>query len=429
MRHPFLLTGQLTFTTALLGAALTSCAVGAKDPGGATAGAADGLSGGGGFGGENMAGGDQSNGEQSAGSSGGGNPAGGNQGGGNQAGGNGTGSGNQGGGNQGGSNSTGGSNQGGGNQAGGDPGGDPGEGQGLFEAPNPWTKNVSAMEADADSDAIINWLDQHGGWGAGALKIDFGITVLEADDSTPKKSFTPTDEFYSPDCDEVPFPVPAGGALEGEQNYSCSQDGDCHLIVVQKSEKKLYEMWRANMSGGAFYGGCAAVWDLTKAYPENLRGEGCTSADAGGFPIAAMLFSPEEVQAGAVNHAIRFILPNNRIRKNIYVHPGTHSTFATSGGANAPPYGVRFRLRKDFPLESLPSDGARVIAKAIQTYGMFLSDGGNIALTGKSDQLSSVKWSDLDVDSLSLSGIHVSDMEVVDMGELIDWSKDCVRNE
>ncbi len=297
----------------------------------------------------------------------------------------------------------------------------------MFEAPNPWTKDVSEMEKSDASDAIVSSLAESG-WGMGELRIDFSITVLAADDSTEKRQFEPTYDFYEPDCDHVPFPVPDGGALEGEDGYACEQDGDCHLIVVHETEKKLYEMWRANISGGSFEGGCAAVWDLTKEYPDTLRGDGCTSADAGGFPIAAMLFSADEIQKGSIDHAVRFILPNDRIRANTYVRPGTHSTNATSGGPDAPPYGVRLRLRADFPLESLPSDGARVVAKALQTYGMLLADGGNMAFTAASDRFSSVKWEDVGVDSFSLSSIQVEDFEVADMGEPIEWSGDCIRN-
>jgi hypothetical protein len=297
----------------------------------------------------------------------------------------------------------------------------------LFTAPNPWTKNVSALTKSSKSDAIISWLSNAGGWGGGKMRIDFGMTILEATSSTPKKSFVKTDEFYSPDCDHVPFPVPSGGSLEGENGYACNNDGDCHLIVVNKSENKLYEMWRAHMSGSSFYGGCAAVWDLAKTYPTNLRGEGCTSADAGGFPIAAMVFTPSEIKAGAINHAIRFILPNSRIRDNVYVHPGTHTTNPTSGGPNAPPYGVRFRLKKSYPINNL-SSGAKVIAKAMQTYGMFLSDGGTIALSAATDKYSSVKWSQVGVNSYSLQALKVSDFEVVDMGTPISWNGYCKRN-
>jgi serine/threonine-protein kinase len=260
------------------------------------------------------------------------------------------------------------------------------------------------------------------------MRIDFTLTLLHADASTPLHNFTPSGDFYTPDCDHVPFPVPAQGALEGEQGYACVNDGDCHLLVIHHPTNKLYEMWRANITGGTFDGGCAAVWDLGKSYPPSLRGDGCTSADAGGFPIAAMLATADEVAAGEVPHAIRFILPNSRIRGgNVYVHPGTHTTFACSGGANAPPYGVRFRLRADYPLASLPSAGARVIAKAMQKYGMFLSDGGNIALTMADDRFTQHKWTDVGVDAYSLAGIHVSDMEVVDMGAIVPYN-DCARN-
>jgi hypothetical protein len=301
-------------------------------------------------------------------------------------------------------------------------------GKGVFEAPHPWTKDVSAVDASPESATIIDWLDQNGGWGTGEMRMDFSIAVLTADGATERREFTPTGDFYEPDCDHVPFPVPEGGALEGEEGYRCDSDGDCHLLVVDEAEKKLYEMWRASIDGGDFRGGCAAVWDLTRQYPDTLRGEGCTSADAGGFPISAMVFSAEEVAKGSIDHGVRFILPNDRIRENVYVRPATHSTFATSGGPDAPPYGVRLRLRADFPLETLPSEGARVIARALQRYGMFLADGGNIALTGESDRFSDVKWTDVGVDSFSLTAVQVTDMEVVEMGEPIEWSGDCERN-
>lgn len=299
---------------------------------------------------------------------------------------------------------------------------------GLFKTANPWTKDVSGQTKSTDSDKIITWLDNNGGWGAGAFRIDYTIEFLRADANTPMQSFTPTSDFYSPDCENVPMPVPNGGAIEGEQGYECVSDGDCHLLVVHEPTNTLYEMWRANITGGTFHGGCAVTWDLLKTYPENLRGEGCTSADAGGFPISAMLFSADEIAAGSIDHAIRFILPNARIRDNVYVHPGTHSTGPTAGGPDAPPYGVRFRLRADFPLASLPNDGARVVAKALQKYGMLLADAGNIALTAQSDRFTTHKWAEFDMDSYALSSMQVTDFEVVDMGTPINWSGDCFLN-
>lgn len=47
-----------------------------------------------------------------------------------------------------------------------------------------------------------------------------------------------------------------------------------------------------------------------QVYPDDGRGEQCTSADAAGFPMSTLLFTADEVYAGEINHAIRFILPN-----------------------------------------------------------------------------------------------------------------------
>ena len=74
-----------------------------------------------------------------------------------------------------------------------------------------------------------------------------------------------------------------------------------------------------------------------------MRGDQCTSADAAGFPIAPMLFTADEVAAGEIAHAIRFILPNPRMasfpdgpdsntaRDPLYVRPATHA-----GGPSGP---------------------------------------------------------------------------------------------
>jgi serine/threonine-protein kinase len=298
----------------------------------------------------------------------------------------------------------------------------------YFPADSPWYQDISAAPLDAESSLVINWLNSVG-WGGGQMQIDFSIEVLQADAGTPLRSFTPTVDFFNPDCDNVPIPVPAGGALEGESGYQCVSDGDCHLLVVYPPTHKLYEMWRANITGPAtsqFQGGCLAVWDMSLTYPPVARGQGCTSADGAGFPMAPLLFSADEVAAGHIDHAIRFILPNSRIRQHVYVHPATHTTNPTSGPAAAPPYGTRLRLRADYPLASLPNDGARVVARAMQKYGILLADGGTIALTAQNDTFTTAKWSGL-LGSHDLAALHVSDFQMVAAGDRYGIAVDCVR--
>jgi serine/threonine-protein kinase len=290
-----------------------------------------------------------------------------------------------------------------------------------------WKRDVSVAPVDPQSSTIIANLAAAGGFGNGRFQIDFSITVLTADATTPFRSFTPTGDFYTPDCDQASVPVPVGGALEGESGYSCVGDGDCHLIVRHQSTNTLYEMWRADITNGVFHGGCLAIWDLDRIYPPSGRGEQCTSADAAGLPIAPLLFTADELAAGAIDHAIRFILPNARMQAGVYVHPATHA--GAPSGQGMPPYGARFRLRANYPLSSLPDEGTRVIARALQRYGMILSDGGNIALTAADDRFTAAKWDDvLPSGSTGLAAIHVTDFEMIDAGPRIPLTYDCVRN-
>lgn len=194
---------------------------------------------------------------------------------------------------------------------------------------------------------------------------------------------------------------------------------------MDTSTCRLHEMWRANIVGNNFQGGCQVIWDLTKVYPDNMRGDYCTSADAAGLPISAHMFTADEIQAGAIEHAIRFILPNSLMRADIYVHPATHSTGATSGGSNAPPYGARMRLKASANISGL-KPAAQVVAKALQKYGMILSDGGNITFTGMDDTYTTAKWSGVGLGAQDLKSLKWSDFEMVDGGQRYDWtSGDC----
>ncbi len=297
----------------------------------------------------------------------------------------------------------------------------------YFPKDSVWYQDISNEALDTQSDAVISWLDNAGGWGnSNIFQIDFSIKVLNLNTTVVKKDFVETDDFWDPDCDHLTIPIPDSGSIEGNPGYECVDDGDCHLIVADWDEKILYEMWRANIEGGTFYGGCMAVWDMTMTYPPAGRGEQCTSADAAGYPISPLLFNADEVAAGEIKHALRFILPNERIQNGVYVHPATHSTNATSGGSDAPPYGTRLRLKANFDMNRLPNEAARVVARALQKYGMFLADGGNIALTAESDQYTNAKWAGL-LEARDLESIKVTDFEMIEAGARIPYTGDCQR--
>lgn len=297
----------------------------------------------------------------------------------------------------------------------------------YFPAGAIWTQDIRSAPADPQSSAIIQWLAAHGAWGYGMrFQVDFSLRVLSADASTPRVPFHRGSTWFAPDSDDVSsIPLPKNGGLEAENGYRCD-GGDCHLIVVDRSAHKLYEAWQANYANGALSATDLTVWDLSRIYPPSGRGNQCTSADAAGMPIAPLLFNADEIAAGHIDHAIRFVLPPHLMQARVFVHPATHTGNA-SGPELAPPMGVLFRLRPDFDMSKL-TPAARVVARSLQQYGMYLTDQGNIALTAQNDVDTSTKYADVGFDSHSLYPIKVTDFEVVKMPFLISQTDDCVRN-
>jgi serine/threonine-protein kinase len=313
----------------------------------------------------------------------------------------------------------------------------------YFPDTAPWYRDVTNAPTAADSGAITAWMVQHAppnGWGLGKMQIDFSIAAVDVPAGTTKLTYATDNNFYSsPDCDTAPIPVVPGGAVEGSlgiftspfSGYACPDfagGGDCHMLFVARGEKRLYEVYHATIDAQAnFTTGCLAIWDATDVQnpPPNGRGQQCTSADAAGFPMAPLLFTVEEVQAGVIDHAVRFILPNDMIRMKKYVAPATHGT-NTTGPATSGPYGFQMRLHASYPINTL-SAPAQVVAKALQKYGMYLADGGNVALTAQSDLLSSVTWAQVGLDSHALGALKATDFDVIDYGTPIDVTYNCTR--
>lgn len=75
----------------------------------------------------------------------------------------------------------------------------------------------------------------------------------------------------------------------------------------------------------------------------------------------------------------------------------------------------------------MPSDGARVVARGLQKYGMLLADGGNIALTAQTDRHTQAKWDGL-LGSHDLVSITPGDFEVIALGTPLALTNDCLRS-
>lgn len=252
-----------------------------------------------------------------------------------------------------------------------------------------WNQDVSKAPRDPRSAAYIAYIDSHGG---DHLHPDFGspraygfpYAVVGAGQRQLPIHYT----AYGDESDPGPFPVPPKAPVEGGSR----SDGDRHVLVVDRSACKLYELYRAfyvakprphwNADSGS-------EWDLRSPA---RRPEGWTSADAAGLPIFPGLVRYDEVAAGHLEHAIRVTFDSTR---NAWVHPASHCAGDTSS-PSAPPMGLRLRLEASYPLGNF-SGAAKTIAVAMKRYGLIVADNGsNWYFSGSSDR----RWDDDSLDQL-----------------------------
>ena len=115
-----------------------------------------------------------------------------------------------------------------------------------------WTTDISHAPVDPQSDTIISWLADAGGWGDGnKMQVDLASGCCRQMPPLRKFPFIKAQGFIPPiPTSDLTFPLPAGGGMEGEPGYQCNVDqADCHLIVVDRSHDKLYEAYQANYDG------------------------------------------------------------------------------------------------------------------------------------------------------------------------------------
>jgi hypothetical protein len=274
----------------------------------------------------------------------------------------------------------------------------------IFPADNVWHADVSRLPVLGNSATLVAGIGTgaavHADFGSGTWDggpIGIPVTTVPAGQPAVPVTFQ-----YRSESDPGPYPVPANAAVEGGP----ASTGDRHVIVLDPAHCRDYELFAAKPSGGGWQAGSGAVFDLRG---NALRPAGWTSADAAGLPILAGLVRYDEVAAGHVDHAIRVTVPRSR---NSYLWPARHAASSSSDAA-LPPMGLRLRLKASVNLSGLPAQ-ARVVARAMQQYGVIVADNGSPwYISGAPDQ----RWSN---DALhALGGLHGSDFEAVDTAGLM----------
>ena len=238
----------------------------------------------------------------------------------------------------------------------------------VLPANNIWNHRVDRLTVPASSAAIVASIGLtgrlHPDFGSGLIDgapFGFPITTVPVGQAGVPVSFD-----YAAESDPGPYPIPANARIEG----GAGATGDRHLLIHQPSSCRLYELFDAHrLANGRWHAGSGAVFDLRS---NRLRPRGWTSADAAGLPILPGLVRYDEVAGGAIRHAIRVTVPRSR---NTYLWPARHRA-STLTSSSLPPMGLRLRMKASVSLVGLPAQ-SRVIAQAMQSYGLIVADNGS----------------------------------------------------
>jgi hypothetical protein len=241
----------------------------------------------------------------------------------------------------------------------------------MFPVDDDWNTEISGAAADAawtqKLQAFVGDKKLHpdfGSYGGGVYGMP--INVVAQSQTPVSVSFD-----YADESDPGPYPFPDVGSAKIEGGTPSQCDGDCHMLVVQQGSCLLWEAWACHYTD-SWHCGSGAKWDLTKV-SYGQRTKGWTSADAAGLAITPGLLRQAEVAAGEVRHAIRFTV---HCSLNKFVRPATHRAGTCDSDANAPPMGLRVRLKNSYDISSF-NHTSQVILTGMKKYGMIVADNGS----------------------------------------------------
>lgn len=278
----------------------------------------------------------------------------------------------------------------------------------IFPPDNPWNALVTDWPTHPDSKAIVASIGSDK-----PLRYNDDMSYILVPPT--QKTIPFRIDLYPEEADKGPFPIPDNLPIEGwpsnfnrnpktraytldqVQRNTAKQDGDRHAIIVDPTNRLLYEFFQMKKTDAGWQG-YSAKFDLKS---NRLRTDGFTSTDAAGLPIFPSIVRYDELQRGVVDHALRMTVRRSR---KAYVYPATH--FASSlKDTNLPRMGERLRLRADFDTSD-SSKEVKPILEALKRYGMLVADNGiewaiSVAPDPRigifHDELRKVKGSDFEV--------------------------------
>ena len=252
-----------------------------------------------------------------------------------------------------------------------------------FARTGPWNTPLPAdVPLAPNSGALVSYVaqdeaDTNGAWG---LNTDtYSTPIFYVGKDAPRQNWT-----YS-DCQNLPqlAPViaPSLRDVPTPASLIVSQGTDESTTIYQPSTDTYWDFWRAQKDASGHWSAC---WGGEIRHYSRNPGifRNPLGASASGLPLGAFTIRISELQRGYIDHAINLIIPGPRA--DCFSWPATRDD-GNATGSNIPCEGQRFRLNPSFDVNTLYSPAARTIARAMQQYGLILTDMGGAVVTMAED--------------------------------------------
>jgi hypothetical protein len=293
----------------------------------------------------------------------------------------------------------------------------------LFPADNWWNQDISSAPVDARSGQFIAFINNggtrrlhpdFGGYESPGSQNIYGFPYIVVSGDQPKVA---VQFHYADESDGVdhatgvsfPFyPIPEEAKtqpywIEGGPPGSAGVGGDRHILIVDRDNRHLYELFALAWNGTQWTAGSGAFFDLDS---NARRPDGWTSADAAGLAILPGLVRYDEAfGADEIRHAFRVTV---RATNNFYVWPASHRA---GSNTSALPLGARLRLKSTVNLSPFPPEIQRIF-RAMQRYGLIVADNGSdMYISGAFDP----RWNN-NVLNPAFRALNANDFEVIELG-------------
>jgi hypothetical protein len=281
----------------------------------------------------------------------------------------------------------------------------------LFPPDNWWNADVSGAPVDPDSAAFIDFIGgdvlhpDFGGEVCPGCVGTYGLPYIVVDAGQPRRTVR---FLYDDESDHIGYPIPDEAITEphwvehGEPGNQHVPDVDRHILVVDKENRHLYELYNALWDGEGWTAHSGAFFDMKT---NDRRPEGWTSADAAGLAVLPGLVRYEEVYGpGEIEHAFRVTVRLS----NGHVYPASHAAGDYPG---ALPMGARLRLKADKDVSASPPEVQKVF-RAMKKYGLIVADNGaDMFVQGTFD----TRW-DNELLNPAFAALTADDFEVIELG-------------